>query len=426
MPSFDTSPTLSVWRMLLALAVVFVLLATTGWTTLRSHRTPGQTRDQALTAWAHDRIGHRALPDPAAPARTVAAFFAAIGPAQAARLADAHPLVVGNLNGAPVHLRYRANRLSLSRALATERDRVDDPRLSADGRLQARRLAHRFASLMRPERQILAFDPTGTGRVAEVLGDLERARRVSVIVPGVDTNLLTFQRTARRYSAPVGMADSLYAAERRAAPGTRTAVIAWADYTAPVGVGIEAAIGRLAESGAVRLLDLTAALPGDARVTLFCHSYGSVLCGVAAPRLPARVTDVVVAGSPGMRVEHAAELGTPARVWAMRDADDWIADVPHMELGGVGHGADPVAPEFGARLLSAAGAKGHTGYFEPGTGSLENLAAVGVGAYGRVTCAVAGSGDRDAAADGPAEGAGGSASGDDSACLRGISGARVS
>ncbi|MET9951655.1 alpha/beta hydrolase [Streptomyces sp. NPDC006339] len=426
MPSFDSSPTLSLWRMLLALAVVFVLLATTGWTTIRNLPAPGQTREQALAAWAHDRIGHRAPPAPTAPARTVAAFFATIGAAQGARLADTHPLVVGNLNGAPVSLRYRANRVSLTRALATQRERVDDPRLTADGRLQARRLAHRFASLLRPGRQILAFDPTGTGRAAEVLGDLERARRVSVIVPGVDTNLLTFQRTARRYSAPAGMADSLYAAERRAAPGTRTAVIAWADYTAPVGVGIEAALGRLAESGAVRLVGLTAALPGDARVTLFCHSYGSVLCGVAAPRLPARVTDVVVAGSPGMRVEHAAELGTPARVWAMRDAEDWIADVPHLAFGGVGHGADPVAPEFGARLLSAAGAGGHTGYFEPGTRSLENLAAIGVGAYGRVICGVAESDTPGGPAEGVTEGAGGGASGGDSACLRGISGAPVS
>ncbi|GAA3396035.1 alpha/beta hydrolase [Streptomyces roseoviridis] len=426
MPSFDSSPTLSAWRMLLALAVVFVLLATTGWTTIRQQRTPGQIREQALAAWAHGRIGHRALPDPTAPARTIAAFFAAIGPAQGARLADAHPLVVGNLNGAPVTLRYRANRVSLARALAVERARVDDPRLTADGRLQARRLAHRFASLLRPGRQILAFDPTGTGRAAEVLGDLERARRVSVVVPGVDTNLLTFQRTARRYSAPVGMADSLYAAERRAAPGTRTAVIAWADYTAPVGVGIDAAIGRLAESGAVRLVGLTTALPGDAPVTLFCHSYGSVLCGVAAPRLPARVTDVVVAGSPGMRVQRAADLGTAARIWAMRDADDWIADVPHMDLGGVGHGADPVAPEFGARLLSAAGAEGHTGYFEPGTRSLENFAALGVGAYGRLTCAVAESGGPDPVAGDAADGSGDGTIGGDSACLRGISGVPVS
>lgn len=389
MPSFDSSPTLTVWRMLLALAVVFVLLATTGWTTIRHQRTPGPTREEALAAWTHGRIGGRALPDPASPARTIAAFFAAVGPARGSALADAHPLVVGNLNGTPVTLRYRANRVSLAKALDAERGRVDDPRLTAEGRHEALRRVHRFTSLMRPGRQILAFDPTGTGRTAEVLGDLTRARRVSVIVPGVDTNLLTFQKTARRYSAPAGMAEALYAAERRADPRARTAVIAWADYTAPVGVGVEAAIGRLAANGAVRLVDLTAALPGDSRVTLFCHSYGSVLCGVAAPKLPARVTDVVVAGSPGMRAERAEDLRTRARVWAMRDADDWIADVPHLELGGVGHGTDPVDPAFGARLLSAAGAAGHTGYFEPGTRSLANFAALGVGAYGALTCASA-------------------------------------
>ncbi len=66
-----------------------------------------------------------------------------------------------------------------------------------------------------------------------MFGNLNRAERVSVVVPGVDTELLTFQRTDRKYSAPVGMAESLYTAERTASPDTRTAVIAWADYTSP-------------------------------------------------------------------------------------------------------------------------------------------------------------------------------------------------
>ncbi|MFJ5829602.1 alpha/beta hydrolase [Streptomyces sp. NPDC093089] len=404
MTSADASPTLTVARALLALGVVFVLLAITGWTTIRHRPVPGPSRGTALAAWAHDRIDHRPLPDAVtAPARTVAAFFAGLGPARGALLAERHPLVVGNLNGAPVTLRYRANRITLGRALDAERERVDDTRLSPEGRHEARRRFDRFASLMRPGRQILAFDPTGTGRTAEVLGDLDRARRVSVIVPGVDTNLLTFQKTRGRYGAPEGMASALFAAERQASPRARVAVIAWADFTAPAGVGVDAATGRLAESGAVRLVKLSEALPGDARVALFCHSYGSVLCGVAAPRLPARVTDVAVAGSPGMRVERATELATHARVWAMRDADDWIADVPHLELGGVGHGADPMAPEFGARLLSADGAVGHSGYFEPGTESLGNFAAIGVGAFPSVVCARA-----------------------DSACHDGISGAEGS
>ncbi len=148
-------------------------------------------------------------------------------------------------------------------------------------------------------------------------------------------------------------------------------------------------LGGLAASGAVRLNSLLAALPGTSTVSLFCHSYGSVLCGLAARGLPGRVSDIAVAGSPGMRADSAAALDTRARVWAMRDSGDWIEDVPHLELGGLGHGADPVAPEFGARLVSASGAVGHSGYFEPGTESLSNFAAIGVGAYSSISCASA-------------------------------------
>jgi pimeloyl-ACP methyl ester carboxylesterase len=183
------------------------------------------------------------------------------------------------------------------------------------------------------------------------------------------------------------MATALYTAERAADPGIRTAVIAWADYTAPGGLGMEAATALRAEQGAVRLSALVRALPGDSQVALYCHSYGSVLCGVGARRLPARVSDIAVAGSPGMRVEKASQLHTSARVWATRDADDWIQDVPYMEVGGLGHGADPVSAAFGARVLSADGAKGHTGYFVPGTESLRNFAEIGVGAYRAVRCA---------------------------------------
>ena len=128
------------------------------------------------------------------------------------------------------------------------------------------------------------------------------------------------------------MAESLYAAERAAAPDTRTAVIAWADYTAPAGLGMDAAIGKLAEDGAVRLSALVRALPGKSPVELFCHSYGSVVCGVSPRQLPPRVSDIAVAGSPGMRVGNAAQLDTTARVWAMRDKDDWIQDVPYLDV----------------------------------------------------------------------------------------------
>ncbi|WP_406445806.1 alpha/beta hydrolase family protein [Streptomyces sp. NBC_01613] len=386
MTSFDTSPQLNVWRALLALAVVFVMLATTGWTALRSHReaTPLQT---SLSSWEHGRIHGQQLPDPdAAPAR-LSRFFASLTAQERTDLARRYPLAVGNMNGAPVALRYRANRLALADQRKVELKRMHDSRLSPAGQQEAGRRMHRYEALMHEGRHILAFDPDGAGRVAEVIGNLQKAERVSVVVPGVDTDLLTFQRTNSMYRAPVGMAKSLYAAEKAASPKTRTAVIAWADYTAPAGLGIDSATAMRAEEGAVRLNAMVRGLPGSAPVSLFCHSYGSVVCGVAAHTLPRRVADIAVAASPGMRVEKASHLDTSAQVWAMRDATDWVQDVPYLELGGLGHGADPVSAAFGARVLSARGAKGHAGYFEPGTESLLNFAEIGVGAYRSVHCA---------------------------------------
>ncbi|MYT28362.1 alpha/beta hydrolase [Streptomyces sp. MspMP-M5] len=375
------------WRAALALLVVFVMLALTGWTAIRNTKEDANPLATARDAWRHATFHGRSLPAPDAAPGTLRAFFTSLDRAERQQLADRYPLVVGNMGGAPVDLRYRANRTAIDAARKVEERRMGDHRLTPVGRQEASRLMHRMESLMSPGRQILAFDPAGDGRAAEVFGDLTTADRVSVVVPGVDTNLSTFERTAKATAAPVGMAKSLYGAERTARPGARTAVIAWADYTTPGGLGVEAATGQLAEAGAVRLRALVDALPATDSVSLFCHSYGSVVCGLAARSLPGNVTDIAVAGSPGMRAGSLAGLGTHARVWAMRDADDWIQDVPYLEVGGLGHGADPVDPSFGARVLSAEGAAGHAGYFAPGTQSLRNFALVGVGDLGSVDCA---------------------------------------
>jgi hypothetical protein len=379
-----SSPSL---RALLALAVVFVMLATTGWTALHGSKGNADPRATALAAWLKDSVGGRGLPSPEAGADAVAHFFATLSPAQRRRLTVRYPLVVGNLNGAPTALRYEANRRALTTAERQETQRSHSDLLTFEGRQEAGQRAHRYASLLSDGRQILAFDPTGRGRVAEVFGDLATADRVSVVVPGVDTDILSFERTVQPYRATVGMAEALYASERAARPSAHTAVIAWADYTTPQGVGLDASTGELAEAGAKRLNALLAAFPARSRVSLFCHSYGSVLCGIAAPSLPADVSDVAVFGSPGMRVRSAAGLHTTARVWAARDATDWISDVPHLEFAGLGHGADPVSPAFGARVIAATGAQGHAGYFRRGTASLANFTRIALGEYGAVTCA---------------------------------------
>ena len=138
-----------------------------------------------------------------------------------------------------------------------------------------------------------------------------------------------------------------------------------------------------AGQGARALRPLVTALArhGD-QVALLCHSYGSVVCGLAAPHLP--VTDIAVFGSPGMDASSVASLHTQARVWAGRESGDSIKDVPHIRLFGLGFGADPMSPGFGAHIC-ATGDGGHSGYLNPGSASLRNLTSIALGDPAAVT-----------------------------------------
>ncbi|GGR11182.1 alpha/beta hydrolase [Streptomyces netropsis] len=376
-------------RTLAAVALATTVVAgTAGWAT-GSEQTAVTGPPTGAAAWRADDFLHRPLPDPATAAPAdVARFFASLTEARRAELAARHPLVVGNLDGAPVALRYAANARAIAAERAEERARAADPALPEYERLRAGELADRYARLLAPGRQILAFDPRGRGQLAEVYGDWTAAKRTAVVVPGSDIDLASFDRTHDRYGAPAGMAAALRAEMTRQAPGTPTAVIAWAGYTTPVGVGLDAATGRLAKAGAPRLERLLGGLAalGSAAPAVFCHSYGSVVCGLAAPDLDrADAADLVVLGSPGVRADSAAALHTGARVWAVRrDSGDWIGNIPNVRLLGLGHGTDPTSAEFGARVVSSAGAHGHSGYFAPGTQSLRNFAKIALGAYDTV------------------------------------------
>ncbi|MER6103538.1 alpha/beta hydrolase [Streptomyces sp. NPDC001832] len=341
-------------RTLVAVALATTVVAgTAGWVSGNAQRAltgppPG------TAAWRSDHALGRELPDPESttPAE-VHRFFRGLTAAQQQALVVRHPLVVGNLDGVPVELRYQANARSLHAS--------HDPRYAHLAR----------AGAGNGHRQILAFDPRGRGQVVEVFGDLITARHVAVVVPGSDIDAGTFDRTNDVYGTPAGMAKALYART-----GRGSAVVAWAGYTTPVGVGIDAATGSLAETGADRLTRFADGLAAEGvpAPAVFCHSYGSVVCGLAAPRL--RATDLVVLGSPGMRADNVADLHTTARVWAAKDATDWIDDVPNVEVAGLGHGPDPTGPEFGARRVPARRAHGHTGYFAPGTDSLRAFASI--------------------------------------------------
>ncbi|MFG2023566.1 alpha/beta hydrolase [Streptomyces sp. NPDC048825] len=300
---------------------------------------------------------------------------------------------------------YAANRANAAEAARMAADHGDHGRAAA------------VRSMADPGRHFLSFDARGSGRAVEIFGDLARAERVAVLVPGSDTNLDTYERFRAG-------ADALH---KRL--GIRGAVVAWLGYETPGTISPEVlTMGRAKDAapelrGFIRELE---ALNPRARVSLLCHSYGTVACAEAAESAfraagsvrsagsvgsagsagsagptglsgasraasgegDLDVSDIALFGSPGTGADSVAGLHTDARVWAGRGAGDWIADVPHAkaDLFGttVGFGTDPVSPDFGARVF-AAGDGGHSDYLKPGSVSLDNLARIVLGETSEVT-----------------------------------------
>jgi hypothetical protein len=289
-----------------------------------------------------------APPDPAAasPAQ-VRRFWTALTERQRLELARRASGVVGNLDGIPYPVRYAANERAR---------RATDP------------------GGPRPAGRLLGYDPRGDGRVILVLGELASARRVAVIVPGSGWSLHKLLREARTGADPIAAARTLRDQLHRLDPAGRVAVVVWLGYDAPENIDRQAMRSERAVAGAGALARFVEGLPHDARVSLLCHSYGAVVCGRAAAG--ARVGDLVALAAPGMDVASATGLRSSARIWAASVSRDPIRFVPNLRLAGFGHGADPTAAGFGARVFRTGAASGHDRYYAPGGEALANLARI--------------------------------------------------
>ncbi|MGR6920118.1 alpha/beta hydrolase [[Actinomadura] parvosata] len=275
--------------------------------------------------------------------------------------------------------------------------------------LTGQALQERYAAGDRPGRQFLAISHKGDGQAIEVVGDLATARTVIVYVPGSGQSLGSFDSS---YEGPGRAARALHDAAAAIEPGT--AVIGWLGYDPPDLINPEIVTIWPAERGAERLRAFLTALdraledraaqgaqaqgdraqgdrtqedrtlgereqgergvPEQVRISLVCHSYGSVVCGRAVAGL--RVADLVVTGSPGLGAATAGDLRTGARVWAGLGSRDDVWR-PGVELGPFGFGADPVSPGFGARVFDAGDAT-HGTYLRPGSPALKRIARIAV------------------------------------------------
>ena len=208
---------------------------------------------------------------------------------------------------------------------------------------------------------------------ALLFGELEAAEHVAVLVPGVGDG-------SNLCADWIPDAVNLYEAS------AATAVVLWKGYDNPADV-LAAAAGSIecTDNLATAAHDLTEfiaslSLEPQQTLTVIAHSFGSIVTGAALADAGLVVTDVVVAGSPGMTVDDLRQLHLQqAHFFAEQAPGDAIA-----ELGVFG--AAPASPKFGGTRRSTnvpdhPPVVAHSRDFEPGSEALENMADVVTGHY---------------------------------------------
>ncbi|AZS72621.1 hypothetical protein DDE74_18050 [Streptomyces lydicus] len=260
-----------------------------------------------------------------------------------------------------------------------------------------------------PPAYLLGFDAEGKGRAIIATGNPDTAKHTAVYVPGTGAKLAGAQSDISR------MTDLWYDSQQFAG-GDELSTITWIGYDAPrsaypgdKGDAVpEASSVDWANDAAPHLNRFmeglhTAQGGSDAsHTTLIGHSYGSTVIGDASLGGRMATDDILVAGSPGMLVPEAEDLGIgKEHVWseaASADKDPVPLGGKIAGLGGwkwgaqywhgvpYSYGPQEVVPSdeaFGGHRMST-DSPDHSGYWKRGSASLWNQAAVATGNYDRV------------------------------------------
>ncbi|BCJ33620.1 hypothetical protein Athai_11230 [Actinocatenispora thailandica] len=208
----------------------------------------------------------------------------------------------------------------------------------------AQRRVDLYQSILDDNRKILDFDPSGNGRIVELVGDLDAGTHdVGVLVPGTFANLDNYDGLYERAKSFVD-----------ADPTGGLAMVTWQNGDFPPSLP-DAASASYSQALAPRLadfshqlrsaIDSSPAAGNDVQVTVAGHSYGGAVVGLAEhDGLDAdRVLSIESAGM-GHDVWGPADLhDTQPTVqhYSMTAPGDPIGYVQGVQVGSLGHGADP-------------------------------------------------------------------------------------
>ncbi len=330
-------------------------------------------------------VDESAIPSPGTDPKRVAEWWQSLTEDQRRLYTQLFPQRVGALDGLPATDRDQANRLALRERIGELANK--NPYLLSD--FEKRDLARLRALQARLESggyaggrglYLLGFDPHGDGKAIVAVGNPDTAAHTAVYVPGTATALDDMPGQINRAERLARRSDDLTPSRRG-----DVAVVAWLGYDTPEDLARATQEGR-AQDGAAALDRFVDGLrvaqgPEHRHITALGHSYGSTLVGETASRHGLAVDDIVTAGSPGMRVDHASDLGIdPRHVWAGAAEDDPISGW----AGNFVHGQEPSDPDFGANRFHV-DTHGHSGYWDPDSQSITNQARIIVGRYDEVS-----------------------------------------
>ncbi|MFI0357088.1 alpha/beta hydrolase [Actinomadura sp. 9N407] len=313
----------------------------------------------------------------------IASWWKGLPEEQRHLLMNAFPEKIGWLNGIPSEDRDEANRTHVNTRIAELQAKEDY--LSKAEQRDLKRLTDLDKAISAYEAKgkdmyvlgldITTMDPAelrdgqgSDGRAIVAFGNPDTAKHSAVYVPGTADNI-------DKLGGVLNRAFNLNEATGMFTDGS-VSTVAWLGYDTPDDMVKDAPFGNYADAGGAKLNDFVDGIRetqseagnGGAHMTAVGHSYGSTVIGEAARHEVDRlsVDDIVVAGSPGMRVEKAADLGIGSdHVWVQEARGEAIS------LGRLGHGGGyfpgpPNAPsdeDFGAQRLATDG-QGHSDYWK--------------------------------------------------------------
>ncbi|WP_311478003.1 alpha/beta hydrolase [uncultured Gulosibacter sp.] len=284
------------------------------------------------------------LPQPGWSDREVAAWWNSLSLEEQQQIIEHHPEAIGNLDGIDGRSRDKANMNRLpgliedaekQLAEAEKQWRMDpESPLTYKAYLDAKERLDDLNTIRDTRAaggQLLLLDASGSEgvRAAIATGDIDSAKYVATLVPGMNTTV--------RDSLPGMVSDMTrlrnITSIEQGIDSSDIAMVSWIGYDAPQNPVEVASTGR-ATDGAGNLNRFVEGVHasraygehGDPRMTVFGHSYGSTTAGMGMRDVNVGVVDdLVMFGSPGSGVQDAREYNVAGQAYVSAvDSHDWV------------------------------------------------------------------------------------------------------